>query len=236
MHEEHVTYDCSGIEAQGFFVRPDGEGPRPLVVVAHTIMGMSDLARDKARALAGLGHAAFAWDLYGAKHRPPDKAAARPLMTELLGDRGGLLARRMKASIEVGRALAGVDGTRVAAAGYCFGGLCVLDLARMGADVLGVVSFHGIFTHYDFGKVDRHPKVLAIHGYDDPLADPDAMRGLCDELTELGIDWQLHAHGGTMHAFTSPDANDPDAGTVYDADADRRSWAAARGFLGELFG
>jgi dienelactone hydrolase len=124
----------------------------------------------------------------------------------------------------------------VAAIGFCFGGLCVLDLARTGEDLAGIVSFHGLFGSpgNTAGNTIR-AKILVCHGWDDPMATPDQVLGLAEELTGQGADWQMHAYGKTMHAFTNPEANDPGFGTVYSERADRRSWAAMTNFLNEIF-
>jgi len=140
-------------------------------------------------------------------------------------------------SLETLREQPEVDAGRVAAIGFCFGGLCVLDIARTGADLAGVVSFHGLFSAPGSTAGNRvRARILALHGWDDPMATPDAVLGLASELTSLGADWQLHAYGNTQHAFTNPAANDPRRGTVYDETADRRSWRAMTNFLDELFG
>ncbi|MEZ5974627.1 MAG: dienelactone hydrolase family protein [Planctomycetota bacterium] len=110
-----------------------------------------------------------------------------------------------------------------------------MDLARTGVDILGAISFHGLPTAPGNTKKIQ-AKMLICHGWDDPMAKPEAMIGLAKELSDAGADWQLHAYGHTMHAFTNPAANDPDFGTVYQPDADRRSWQAARNFFEELFG
>jgi dienelactone hydrolase len=120
--------------------------------------------------------------------------------------------------------------------GYCFGGLCVLDLARSGADVLGVASFHGLFHkpgNTEGNKISA--KVLVLHGWDDPMAKPAQVIELAEELTKSGADWQIHGYGNTLHAFTNPAANDPAHGTVYNADADRRSWQSLQLFLADIF-
>ena len=123
----------------------------------------------------------------------------------------------------------------ITAIGFCFGGLCALDVARSNADAAGVVSFHGLLNAPGNTADEIKPKVLALHGWDDPMATPDDVKAFGEEMTKAKADWQLHAYGGTMHAFTNPQANDPDFGTVYDADADRRSWQAMQNFLTELF-
>ena len=156
-------------------------------------------------------------------------------MQPLLEDRS-LLQRRMTLALEQIRKQKEVDSSRVAAMGFCFGGLCVLDLARTGSDVLGVASFHGLFKppgNTDGNKILA--KVLVMHGWDDPMVKPDQVISLAEELTAMGADWQIHGYGNTLHAFTNPAANDVAHGTVYDADADRRSWQNLQLFLAEIF-
>ena len=128
-----------------------------------------------------------------------------------------------------------VDADRCAGMGYCFGGLCMLDLARSGADVAGVISIHGLFNAPDIDCAPIAAKVLCLHGYDDPMALPETILELGSELSSAGADWQLHAYGGTVHAFTNPEANDPDFGTVYSATADARATQAIDNFLAEIF-
>ena len=142
----------------------------------------------------------------------------------------------MHVSLDTLRAHAEVEAGSIAAIGFCFGGLCVLDLARTGADIAGVVSFHGLFTPPGNTAGNTiSARILALHGWDDPMATPDSVVALAQELSAMDADWQLHAYGNTMHAFTNPAAADPNMGTVYDAAADRRSWQAMTNFLDELF-
>jgi dienelactone hydrolase len=213
----------------------DHEGARPGVLVSHAWSGRSAYEDGKADALARLGYVAFALDLYGkgVRGQNPDQNAA--LMQPFLDDRA-MLQRRLILSLETVRGQPQVDGSRVAAIGFCFGGLCVLDIARSGADVAGVVSFHGLLSPPDNAEGNHaQARVLVLHGWDDPMATPDAVHSLAAELTALGADWQLHAYGNTQHAFTNPAANDPERGTVYDEVADRRSWQAMTNFLDEVF-
>ena len=129
-----------------------------------------------------------------------------------------------------------VDEARTAAMGFCFGGLCVLDLARIGTDIRGVISFHGLFIppgNTDGTKIKA--RVLALHGNDDPMAPPESVLALEKELTQAGADWQIHVYGNAMHSFTNPDANNPQMGTVYNENADKRSWVTLKNFLEEIF-
>jgi dienelactone hydrolase len=214
----------------------DIAGPRPGILVVHAWGGRSHFEDGKANDLAALGYAAFALDLYGKGVRGSNPEENAALMQPFLDDRE-MLQRRLLDALAILRQQEEVDAERIAAIGFCFGGLCVLDIARTGADLAGVVSFHGLFAApgntRGNGIVAR---VLALHGWDDPMVPPDSIASLAAELTAMGADWQLHAYGNTMHAFSNPAADAPDRGTVYDATADRRSWQAMKNFFDELFG
>ena len=227
-----IDYDIDGKTYEGVLAT-GGSGERPAVLVAHAWAGRSDFEVGKAKALAELGYAGFAVDLYGKGVLGTSTEENQALMTPFVEDRKMLRARLLNI-IDVVKAQPEVDAGKIAAIGFCFGGLCVLDIARSGADVGGVVSFHGLLG----GPGDTSAvkaKILALHGWDDPMAPPADVEALGKELNAAGADWQLHAYGGVMHAFTHPDANDPDFGTVYNANADRRSWAAMKDFLEEVF-
>ena len=211
-------------------------GPRPGILVSHAWGGRSAFEDGKADALAGLGYAAFALDLYGKAVRGSGPEENAALMQPFLDDRA-MLQRRLLVALSTLQGEPEVDASRVAAIGFCFGGLRVLDIARTGADIAGLVSFHGLFGAPGNTAGNRvRARVLALHGWDDPMATPDAANALAAELSSMGADWQLHAYGNTMHAFTNPAANDAERGTVYDKNADRRSWQAMANFLDELFG
>jgi dienelactone hydrolase len=139
--------------------------------------------------------------------------------------------------VEVAKAQDGTDAARIAAIGYCFGGLCVLDLARSGADIAGVASFHGLFDAPDLPAQPIKAKVLALHGWNDPMVPPEAVVALAKELTDAGADWQIHGYGHVGHAFTNPGAAALGIPNVdYSPTASRRSWAALADYLDELFG
>ena len=210
--------------------------PAPGVLVVHTWAGCGQFEQRKAVELARLGYGALAADMYGDGiiGSGPDENAS--LMAPLMKDRR-LLQRRVRSGLNALQSVDGVDPNRTAAIGFCFGGLCVLDLARSGAEFQGAISVHGLLDppgNPATGTIV--PKVLVLHGWDDPMATPTALAGLATELTEARADWQIHAYGHTMHAFTNPAANDPAKGTVYDAKADRRAWRAMNDFLSEAIG
>ncbi|MEA3036626.1 MAG: hypothetical protein QOH04_2398 [Sphingomonadales bacterium] len=229
-----ITIGHAGAKLEALRVGSTAAGPRATILIFPTIMGRSDLELGFARRLVGLGYAAIVADLYGREHIGKPREECRALMMGLLGDRP-LLQERLLTMLGAVRALPEVDASRVAAIGYCFGGLCVLDLARTGADLRGVASFHGLFTPPgNRGGTAIKAKVIAFHGWDDPMAPPAAVEALGAELTRAGADWQIHAYGGVMHGFTNPAANDPERGLAYSASADRRSWAALEAFLAEV--
>lgn len=211
-------------------------GPRPGVLVVPNVLGQKEADNVTAEKLAALGYVGFAIDVFGqGKRTKRGSEDFAKYMNQMFADRA-LLRDRLHGSLAELKAQAEVDPARTAAIGFCFGGLCALDLARSGADLLGVVSFHGVYRRPDYETVAPiRPKVLACHGWDDPLAPPEDFAGLARELTEGGADWQLHAYGHTGHAFTDPEANMPERGSVYQADAHRRSWQAMRNFLEEIF-
>jgi dienelactone hydrolase len=230
-----VEYRHGDTVMEGLLAFDDAwQKPRPAVLIAHAWGGRSEFEDGKARLLAEMGYAGFALDLYGKGRRGSTKEENAKLMEPFMKDRA-LLQARMQAALETARAQEQVDRGRIAVMGFCFGGLCALDLARTGADVRGAVSFHGLFIPpgNTQGKKIR-AKVLALHGHDDPMVPVEQVVALEKELTEAGADWQIHVYGNTMHAFTNPHANDPGFGTVYSEAADRRSWQALLNFLAEV--
>jgi dienelactone hydrolase len=204
------------------------------VLVSHAWAGRTAMEEGFARRVAEMGYAAFALDLYGKGVAGKNAAECQSLMTPFMADRA-LLARRLNNILSVARALPEVDAGRIAIIGFCFGGLCALDLARSGADIAGAASFHGLFTPPPIAPATIRARIILFHGWDDPMAKPEDALAIATELTRSGADWQMHAYGGVMHAFTNSNANDPGFGTVYHARADRRSFAALEDFLAECF-
>lgn len=234
---ETRVYDGPGGPFEGVFAADDEvEAARPGVLICANVLGQKEADNVIAERLAGLGYVGFACDVFGQGKRAQRGPDMRRYMDEMMADRAQL-RDRLAASLAVLKDHPAVDARRTAAIGYCFGGLCVLDLARSGADLLGGVSFHGVFGRPDYANVQPiAAKLLVCHGWDDPLATPDAVVGLAAELTEAKADWQLHAYGHAGHAFTDESARDTGmTGFGYEENADRRSWAAMQGFLRELF-
>ena len=237
MHTATISYAHDDLELEGYVAhRSDAPDGLPVVLVAHAWGGLDAFAQGKAEALAALGYIGFAIDMYGKGRRGGTPEANRALMTPLVDDRR-LLRDRIGAAVNEAKRLPCADPHRIAAIGFCFGGLCVLDLARAGLHgVRGVAAFHGLLSPPSIGpQAEMATKVLALHGFDDPMAPPEAVLAFAKEMTQAKADWQMHMYGGTMHAFTNPAASAPANGLQYDAVADRRSWAATRSFLEECF-
>jgi dienelactone hydrolase len=208
---------------------------RPVVLINHTWVGRDAFVAGKAQKIAELGYVGFAVDMYGKGILGSSPEESAHLMQPFIDDRA-MLQQRMKAALAAAKQLPWVDADKCAAIGFCFGGLCALDLARTGIELKGVVSFHGLLgapgnTQSNIIKA----KVLALHGHDDPMVPVEQVIAFEQEMTQANADWQLHTYGHTLHAFTNPVANDPKFGTVYHPDADRRSWQAMQNFLAELF-
>jgi len=235
MAERYIEYTHNGDLLEGFMAWDDSRTDTcPGVLVSHAWGGRSGLECDKARELAELGYCGFALDMYGKGVSGSGPEENTKLMQPFLGDRP-MLQARIAMALATLREQDEVDAGRTAALGYCFGGLCVLDLARSGSDLRGVVSLHGLFNAPgNTAGTKISAKVLALHGHEDPMVPVDAVNGLKTELTEAEADWQIHVYGNAKHAFTNPQANAPDMGILYNADADRRSWVSTLNFLEEV--
>ncbi len=231
-----INYVDGDTVLEAFFAFDDAiQGQRPAVLVSHPWAGRSEFTANKARELAKLGYVGFALDMYGAGKLGQTDAECSALMRPFVEDRA-LLQRRILAAFANVKLLPWVDDKKIAAIGFCFGGLCVLDLARSGANVKGVVSFHGLLNAPDNLENSKiAAKILALHGHDDPLVPPEQVAAFEAEMTKAGADWQLHAYGNTVHAFTNPLATDFAAGYKFDENANRRSWQAMENFLTEIF-
>lgn len=222
---------------EGYFAYDDSfAGQRPVVMIHHAWAGRDGFVEEKARQLAAMGYLAFAADCYGKGQLGSSAEENAALMQPLMADRLRL-RQRLLAALAAVKLLPWADNHKIAAIGYCFGGLCALDLARSGAKLSGVVSFHGLLQPpQGLASATINAKVLVLHGHDDPMVTPDQVLALQTELTAAGADWQVHSFGHTVHAFTNPKANDPSFGTVYSASADARSTQLLQQFLQELFG
>ena len=230
-----IGHEFEGEELESVFVgRRDGQA-RPTVILIPTVMGVSDLELGFGRQLVELGYNAFVADLFGKKFRGSPRDTMFGEMNRLKGDREALL-RRLQSVLDLVHNLDEVHDRQIVVAGYCFGGMCALDLARSGAEIAAAVSFHGLFDPPGLPAQKFRTKVVAFHGWDDPMVPPEKVVALGQELTEGGADWQIHAYGHVGHGFTNPRASDLQIeGVAYNALAAERSWTSFINLLEELF-
>jgi len=231
-----IPHDFESEELESVFVgRRDGAA-RPTVILIPTVMGVSDLEKGFGRQLVELGYNALVADLFGKKFRGASRDTMFGELNRLKSDRAALL-RRMNHVLELARGQSEVQSEQVVVAGYCFGGMCALDLARSGADIVAAVSFHGLLDPPGLPKNKITAKVVAYHGWDDPMVPPEKVVALGQELTEGGSDWQIHAYGHVGHGFTNPKAHEIGIdGVFYHQLAAERSWTSFVNLLEEVFG
>ena len=235
---EAVEYGDGGAVLTGVVYYDDAvAGKRPGVMVVHEWWGLNDYVKDRARMLAELGYVAFAADMYGdgkvTRHGKDAREWSRQITANV-----DAWQKRARLGLEQLKKHRFTDAGRVAAMGYCFGGSTVMQLAYSGAEVGGVVSFHGSLPPASAAQARAiKAKVMVAHGYADSFIPKERVAKFKDALEAAGVDWQFHAYSGARHGFTNPGAggygND---GLAYDADADRRSWRQMRNFFDEIFG
>jgi len=232
-----IEYEHDGVVCEGFLAYGDEiAGPRPGVLVIHQWKGPSDFEIEMCKRLATLGYAAFAADVYGKGVRPATQEDASAQATLYRSDRA-LMRERVAAALETMKAQPQVDPAQTAAMGFCFGGGCALELARSGADLRGVVSFHGNLDTPDPADAKNiRCSVLVLTGADDPSVPPAQVLAFEDEMRAAGVDWQLTSYGNAVHAFTDYRLpSDNSAGAAYNEAAARRSWQAMLDFFTEIF-
>ncbi|HLG41985.1 MAG TPA: dienelactone hydrolase family protein [Planctomycetota bacterium] len=218
---------------EGYLAFPKGKEPRPGVLVVHEWMGPGKHVWNSADRLAAIGYVALAVDIYGKDLRPKNAQEAAQAAGRFRGGDRALLRDRLQAGLAALLGTGRVDPSRVGAIGYCFGGSAVLELARSGAAVKGVVSFHGGLASGQGKSVDKiAARVLALHGADDPFVKSEEVAAFQEEMRRAGADLQFVAYAGAVHSFTNPEAGtDNSKGAAFNADADRRSWDAMSEFL-----
>lgn len=232
-----IEYKQGDTVLEGFLAWDDSTStPRPGVLVIHEWWGNNDYSHNRAKMLAGLGYVGFAIDMYGKGKVTTTPAQATEWSNQIKNDLT-LASARLNAGMQTLLAQNLVDHSRVAAIGYCFGGTCVLQMARNNMPVLGVVSFHGGLSKIP-GQAENpiKAKVLVCHGADDTFVPQTDVAAFIEEMKKDNADWQLIQYSGAVHAFTNPDVGQYHLqGTAYNKEADMRSWAMMKGFLTELF-
>ena len=233
-----VEYKHGDTPLIGYLAYDDAAtGKRPGVLVVHEWWGLNDYAKKRTEMLAEMGYVAFAVDMYGKGVTAQNREEAQGLCTPVASDTA-LTRDRVRAGLDVLLKNDRVDTKRIAAIGYCFGGSTVLQLAYSGADIAGVVSFHGgIQPPGEADLKNIKARILICHGADDPMIPSDQLQAVQEGLRKAGADWQLISYGRTVHSFTNPGADKAGIdGLKYNPDSDRRSWAHMKLFFDELFG
>lgn len=230
-----VEYKDGDVVLQGWAAWEDGfKDQRPGILVVHEWWGHGPYARRRAEQLAKLGYTAFALDMYGKGVYAKDHEEAGKLAGAFFGDRAAM-RRRALAGLEQLKKLPFVDLANLGAIGYCFGGTTALELARAGADLKGVASFHGNLATPTPAPQKPKASILVLHGADDSFVNP-GLPAFVEEMRSSKADWQLVQYGGAVHSFTVPEAgSDPSKGMAYDKAADKRSWEAMKAFFEEVF-
>ncbi|MBR0797287.1 dienelactone hydrolase family protein [Bradyrhizobium jicamae] len=236
MYTRDIDYRCGEASLRGYLAFAEAGGKRPGALVFHEGLGLGDFAMERARRLADCGYVALAADMFGDRRQAESLEDALNLVGALRKEPATLRARG-RAALATLVALPEVDATRCVAIGFCFGGSVVLELARDGAELKAVVSFHGVLsTRLPAAEGAVKASVLVLTGADDPLAPPDQVTAFEEEMRAAGVaDWQVTSYGNTLHGFTNPTADGSIMrSALYDARADRRSWAAMHGLLDEV--
>lgn len=234
MNKEYIAYEHQGTQLEGYLVVPHTKELLPGIILCHAWRGRDNFVCKKAEELAEWGYTTFALDVYGKGVLGTSKEENEQLMEPFMLNRI-FLQQRLLAGVKAFQNTGKVDKRKISSLGFCFGGLCALDLARCSSELIGAISVHGLLQAPE-GTPQQNikAKVLALHGFEDPMVPPDQVEGFEKEMTRKGADWQLHVYGNTMHAFTNPDARDPSFGTVYNPVSAKRAWIIIRNFLNEI--
>lgn len=231
-----IEYKQGDTVLEGFLAYDDAvPGKRPGLLIGHTWTGVSPFIRARAERYARMGFVAFVPDIYGKGVRPAPPKESAAEMGKYMSNRPLLRARTL-AGFEILKSQPTVDASKLLASGYCFGGAIVLELARAGADVAGVVTYHGSLSNPTPADAKNiKGRVLVLHGADDPVVPPKEVEAFEKEMRDAKVDWQLVAYGNTVHSFTDPGAgNDNSKGAAYNEKAEKRSWIAMQDFFKEV--
>lgn len=232
MYTQEIEYKDQDSVLEAFIAYQKEKAP--LILIFHPWRGRDDFVIEKAKELASLGYIGCALDIYGKHVLGKSNEENQKLMMPFIENRA-YLRDRILSGYEMAKKLPYVDPNKIGAIGFCFGGLCALDLARAGVDIKAVVSFHGLLNRPNIEERKIQAKVLVLHGKQDPMVSDTDLLEFEQEMSEKKVDWQVHIYGNAMHAFTHPMANDPALGTVYNQQAAQRSLQAMKCFFKEVF-
>ena len=234
---KNINYKDADTELEGYLACPnDMSSKLPTIIVVHEWNGINDYTKMRCEQLAKMGYVAFAADIYGKGNKPKNMEESGKMATIYKNDRS-LYKQRMIAALNTVKNMPNVDGNKIAAIGYCFGGTGALELARSGANINGIVTFHGGLSSANPEEAKNIKcKVLVLHGADDPFVKQEEVAKFENEMREAGADWQLIKYSGAVHSFTNPSAgNDNSKGAAYNEKADHCSWEAMKTFFAEIF-
>lgn len=237
LQTKKIEYHDGDTLLEGYLAYDDQHtGKKPAILVGHDWSGRNDFSCQKAEKIAELGYIGFAIDMYGKGKLGKTTEEKMALIKPLTADRA-LLRQRVNAAFDTVNKLDHVNNAKIGMIGFCFGGMCALELARSGADIKGAVSIHGLLAaDANLTNQKIHAKVLALHGAKDPMVPNEQLLAFQHEMDQASVDWQLHVYGNTMHGFTNPQANDPNGiGILYNSLADKRSWIEVKNFFAEIF-
>jgi len=232
-----ISYQEDGASLQGYLAYDNAlKGKRPGVLVVHEWWGLNDYARKRATQLAAMGYVAFALDMYGKDKVADHPEQAKEFMKKVTQN-VDTWQKRTLAGLEILKKQPNTDSNRIAAIGYCFGGSTVQQLAYSGADIRGIVSFHGsLIPPTESAVKQTKAKILICHGASDPYTKPEALPTYLTTMNASGIDWKMSIYAHAKHAFTNPDADNYGMAAVgYNRTADRRSWEDMKQFFNEIF-
>jgi dienelactone hydrolase len=232
-----VEYSLDDQKFEGVLVYDDAvKKPRPGLLMVPNWLGINEANLKQAELVAGKDYVLFVADLYGKGKQPKDREEGGKLSGALKADRPLMRARAnaaLAAMLSAGKA-ARIDEKKVGAIGFCFGGTAVIELAKSGADVKGVVSFHGGLDAPMPSTEKPKARVLALHGAEDPAVPPANVQAFMDDMRKVNADWTLVHFGGAVHSFTDPDANTPGR-SMYDPKVAKRAYEMMRDFFAESF-
>ena len=239
LKEEFIDYSANGVNMKGYLVYDENKKDKsPAVLVVHEWWGQTDYPRSRAKQLAELGYVAFAVDMYGDGKTVAHRDSAGKLATPFYQD-PQLAKTRFDAALDKLKTYSQVDTSKIAAIGYCFGGGVLLNLARLGEPLQGVVSFHGTLIGTPANKDLLKAKILVCHGNADPLVPKEEVEKFKKQMDSIGADYVFKGYDGAMHAFTNPDATEKgkqqNLPIAYNAAADSASWNEMKSFFEKIF-
>ena len=239
INEEPITYSLHGKEYKGYFTYDENNKEnRPAILVVPEWWGLNDYARSRAKQLAELGYAAMAIDVYGNGEQGDNPQEAQALATPFYKDPTKTKAI-IDAAIDKIKSMPHVDSEKIGAIGYCFGGFVVLNAAKLGADLKGVVSFHGGLQGVKADKDLTKAKILVCHGAADEFENPHVDQ-FKKEMNDAGVDYEFKEYADATHAFSNPNATEKgkkfNMPIAYNADADKASWNDMKVFFKDVFG